>query len=112
MYVRATSSRLSRGRFTPAIRAISDHLPSSLWAPVATSAPGQAAGRVRSRRLRARRRTPPGAALQRPGESEMRGRGSPLDAAPLSRSDAVVRLRRHVLDAQDLEARGLERADG
>src|SRR5580765_6820513 len=34
-----------------------------------------------------------------------------LDAPPLLRADAVVRLRRHVADAEDLEAGGLERAN-
>src|SRR6266536_1658229 len=34
-----------------------------------------------------------------------------LDAPPLPRPDAVVRLRRHVLHAENLEARGLARAD-
>src|SRR6266576_1782203 len=35
----------------------------------------------------------------------------PLDAPSLSRTNAVVRLRRHVLDPEDLEARSLQRAD-
>src|SRR5215475_5933631 len=35
----------------------------------------------------------------------------PLDAPPLLLADAVVRLRRDVLDAEDLEAGRLERAD-
>src|SRR3954468_19157351 len=34
-----------------------------------------------------------------------------LDAAPLPGAAAVVRLRGDVLDARDLEARGLQRAD-
>src|SRR5436305_9271091 len=34
-----------------------------------------------------------------------------LDPPPLARPDAVVRLRRHVLHAEDLEAGSLERAD-
>ena len=34
-----------------------------------------------------------------------------LDAPPLARAAAVVGLRGHVLDAGDLEAGGLERAD-
>src|SRR5919199_314956 len=34
-----------------------------------------------------------------------------LDPPPLARPHAVVRLRRDVLDGQDLEACGLERAD-
>src|SRR2546430_6734730 len=37
--------------------------------------------------------------------------GEPLDAPPLPGPHAVVRLRCHVLDAEDLEAGGLERAD-
>src|SRR5205814_7847902 len=40
----------------------------------------------------------------------VRDRG-PLDAPPLAGADAVVGLRRDVLDAEDLEAGGLERAD-
>src|SRR6266481_5741928 len=40
--------------------------------PAAKSKRGKDAGSVRSRRLRARLRTPPGAALQRPGECETR----------------------------------------
>src|SRR5262249_12321204 len=35
----------------------------------------------------------------------------PLDPSPLPWPDAVVRLRRHVLDGQDLETGRLERAD-
>src|SRR5205814_792892 len=38
------------------------------------------------------------------------GRG-PSDTPPLARADAVVCLRRHVLDAEDLEPRRLQRAD-
>src|SRR5213592_5165722 len=37
--------------------------------------------------------------------------GESLDPPPLSWPDAVVRLRCHVLDAEDLEAGRLERAD-
>src|SRR5262245_7976054 len=37
--------------------------------------------------------------------------GEPLNAPPLLRADAVVRLRGHVLDAEDLETCRLERAD-
>src|ERR1700712_4557024 len=42
-----------------------------------------------------------------------RGRGTARtsDAATLGRADAVVRLRRHVVDRADLEAGGLEGAD-
>src|SRR5581483_5904944 len=36
----------------------------------------------------------------------------PSDTPPLPLPNAVVRLRGDVLDAEDLEARGLERADG
>jgi hypothetical protein len=36
---------------------------------------------------------------------------APLDASPFPWADAVVRLRRHVPDGQDLESRGLERTD-
>src|SRR6266567_4531062 len=37
--------------------------------------------------------------------------GEPLDAPSLSRANAVVRLRRHVLDTEDLEACSLQRAN-
>src|SRR5262245_42257833 len=37
--------------------------------------------------------------------------GESLNAPPLAGAHAVVRLRGHVLDAEDLEPRGLERAD-
>src|SRR6187402_2701494 len=39
------------------------------------------------------------------------GAAEASDAAALRRADAVVRLRRHVVDRPDLEAGGLERAD-
>src|SRR6266540_764795 len=71
----------------------------------AKSKPGKDAGSARSRRLRARLRTPPGAALQRAREREMRG-GPPsllrglhdLDEAPALR----LRERSRLDDADDV----------
>src|SRR6266498_3849845 len=56
--------------------AISGHLSWPACSAAAKTKPGKDAGSVRSRRLRARPRTPPGAGLQRPAECAGRGRGS------------------------------------
>src|SRR5919204_3276392 len=50
------------------------HLPCRSCSPAAKRPPRKDAGSARSRRLRARLRTPRGGALQRPGECEMCGR--------------------------------------
>src|ERR671935_3274079 len=57
--------------------ATSVHLSTRRCSRAAKSKPRKNAGSVRSRRLRARLRTPRGAALQRSRECEMGGRGSP-----------------------------------
>src|SRR5688572_26914484 len=62
---------------------ISDHLSTRSCSPTAKRKPRKDAGSVRSRRLRARLRTPRGAALQPLGECEMGGRGSSLLHRPL-----------------------------
>src|SRR6266702_6722518 len=54
--------------------AISGHLSWHACSAAAKTKSGKDAGSVRSRRLRARLRTPPGAGLQRPAECAGRGR--------------------------------------
>src|SRR5512133_1484339 len=104
-------SRRQKRHFGPSDLATSGHLAWASCSSAAKSRSGKDAGSARSRRLRARLRTPPERALQRPGECDARVRGPPLNAPPLLLPDAVVRLGRHVLDAEDLEAGGLERPD-
>src|SRR6266566_3669601 len=104
-------SRRQMRHFGPRSRAISGHLRAARarWAPKSKRC--KDAGSVRSRRLRARPRTRQRAALQASSECEMRARWPPLDAPPLPRPDAVMRLRGDVLHAEDLEPCGLERPD-
>src|SRR5262249_55010296 len=104
-------SRRQMRHLGPRSRAISGHLPWGSCPPAAKSRSGKDAGSVRSWRLRARLRTRPDRALQRPGGCETRGRGPPSNTPPLLRPHAVVGLRGDVLDAEDLEAGRLERAD-
>src|SRR5712692_5145479 len=87
---------------------ISGHLSSESCSPAAKRPARKDAGSARSQWLRARLRTRRDGALQRPGECEADRWGPTLDPPPLLRADTVVRLRRHVADAEDLEARGLQ----
>src|SRR5438477_4806222 len=72
--------------------AISGHLSWHACSAAAKTKPGKDAGSVRSRRLRARLRTPPGAGLQRPAECAGRGRdrkSTRLNSSHMSISYAV-----------------------
>src|SRR4051795_468553 len=75
---------------------ISSHLSRRSCSRAAKSEPGKDAGSVRSRRLRARLRTPRGDALQPHPGRELRGWGPPLGAslllaAPRPRAEALRR---------------------
>src|SRR5438067_1355868 len=104
-------SRRQMRHFGPRSLASSGYLRAARarWAPKSKRC--KDAGSVRSRRLRARPRTRQRAALQASSECEMRARWPPSDAPPLPRANTVVRLRRDVLDAEDLEACRLQRTD-
>src|SRR3954447_24560519 len=80
--------------FLPTIPFIEGPLRRSSCSPAAKSRSGKDAGSVRSRRLRARLRTRPERALQRPGECEACGRGpSSRLLALLARGALWFRLR-------------------
>src|SRR5436305_3244139 len=92
-------------------RAVSGHLAAGAGAGAAKRRSRKDAGSVRSRRLRARPRTRRERPLQPARACEAGGRGPPSNTPPLPRTHAVVGLRRHVLDAEDLEPRSLQRTD-
>src|SRR3954462_4051311 len=99
---------------------ITDHLGRRSRSPAAKTKRRKDAGSVRSRRLRARLRTPRGAGLQPPGECEMRARGSALKLVqdpevPLPQCadvrEVVLQLRHPLDPAAEREAAPLLRID-
>src|SRR5438552_10349565 len=67
-----------------------DHLPTESCFLAAKTKPRKDAGSVRSRRLRARLRTPRGAGLQPARKCEAGGRGSPLKVLQSDARDAAA----------------------